>query len=108
MRGVLRTQPPWNPLSDTRLEVRDVEAPRDPRGGGFAEAAPPGESQESEELPAPLLAVIDNGLEAGHAREQGDDSPREQCGKGMTLAPGTTRIRNGFKEFHQRRDGFHA
>jgi hypothetical protein len=108
VRGVIRTEPPLNPLTDTRLEVRDVDAPKDPRVGGLAEAASSGESQESEELAAPLLAVIDDSLVAGHAREQGDDSQREQRGKGMALAPGTTWIMNAFKEFHQRRIGFHA
>jgi hypothetical protein len=108
VRGVLRIEPPWNPLSETRLEVRDVDAPEDPRVGSLAEAASPGKSQETEELPAPLLAVIDEGLGAGHAREQGDDSPREQRGKGMALAPGTTRIIDAFKEFHQGRMSVHA
>jgi hypothetical protein len=108
VRGVLRTEPPLNPLSEPRLEVRDVEAPEDPRVGSLAEAAPPGESQETEELPAPLLAVIAEGLVAGHAREQGDDSQRKQRGEGMALAPSTTRILNPFKEFHQRRMSVHA
>ena len=47
------------------LEVRDVDAPKDPRGGGLAVAAPPGESQETEELLAPLLAPVGLPIE-GH------------------------------------------
>jgi hypothetical protein len=106
--GVARPEPPLDPLADARLEVRDIDATEDPRLGGLAEAALPGEAQQWAELPAPLLAVLDDGLGAGHAREQGDDGQGEKGGERMPLALGAARIMNAFKEFHQRGVGFHA
>jgi hypothetical protein len=106
--GVIRPQPSTDPPTNARLEVRDVDPSKDPRRGGLAEAAPPREAEELQELSSPLLAVIHDGLVAGHAREHGDDSQREQRWEGMPLALRWARIVNTFKEFHQRDVGFHA
>jgi hypothetical protein len=108
VRGVAWAEPPSDPLTHPRLEVGDVDPAKDPRVGGLAEAAPPGEPQELEEGPIPLLAVLDDGLVTGHARERGDDGQREEGGEGVPLAPGTARIMDTFKEFHQGGIGFHA
>src|SRR5512135_772086 len=86
----------------------DVDPAEDPRVGGLAEAPPGGEPEVSEELPAPLLAVLDDRLVAGHAREHGDDGQGEQGGERVTLAPGGSWIVKALKEFHQRGAGFHA
>ena len=94
--------------ADARLEVRDIDPPEDPRVGGLAEAAPPGEPEEPQEVPAPLPAVIDEGLVAGHAREHGDDRQAEQGGQRVPLAPGPARIVNAPEQFHQRGAGIHA
>ena len=99
---------PWIHSADARLEVGDVDPAEDPRVGRLAEAPPGGEPEVLEELPAPLLAVLDDCLVAGHPREHGDDGQAEQGGEGVPLALGATRIMNAFKEFHQRNAGFHA
>src|SRR6185312_15124889 len=86
----------------------DVDPPEDPAVGRLAEAAPPGEPEEPEELPAPLLAVIGERLVAGHACEHGDDGQAEDGGQGVPLAPGPAWIMNALKEFHQWSASFHA
>jgi hypothetical protein len=108
LRGVIRPEPSPDPPPDAGLEVGDVDPAKDPRVGGLAEAASPGEPEQAEELPTPLLAVVGDRLVAGHAREQGDDGQREQGRQGMPLALRRTRIVNTFQEFHQRGVGFHA
>ena len=99
--GVARPEPPPDPPADPGLEVGDVDPAEDPRVGGLAEAPPGGEPEELEELPAPLLAVLDDRLVAGHAREHGDDGQAEQGRERVPLALGPARIMKALKEFHQ-------
>src|SRR5262249_47361885 len=65
VRGVLRAKLPLNPTPDPRLEVGDVDAAKDPRIGGLAQAPPGGEPEVLEELPAPQLAVVNDRLVTG-------------------------------------------
>ncbi len=51
-----------DPLADARLKVGDVDPSKNPRVGGLAEAATPGEPKEIEEFPASLLAVLSDRL----------------------------------------------
>ena len=106
--GVARPEPPADPPADPLLEVGGVDPAEDPRVGGLAEAPLGGEAEELEELPAPLLAVLDDGLVAGHAGEHGDDGQAEQGRQGVALAPGGSRIVKALKQFHQGGVGFHA
>ncbi len=104
----LRSQPGLNPAADAGLEVGDIDPAEDAGIGGLAEAPPPGESQQAQEVSAPLLAVIDDGLVAGHAREHGDDGQGQERREGMSLAPRPSRIVNSLKEFHQGERGIHS
>jgi hypothetical protein len=61
-----------------------------------------------EELPTPLLAVLNDRLIRGHAREHGDDGQAEQGGQRVPLALGPSWIMKSPKQFHQRGVGFHA
>jgi hypothetical protein len=108
VRGVIGMQAGLNPLADAGLEVSDVDAAEDPRIGRLAEAPSHGEPEQAKKVRAPLLAEFDNGLVAGHPREHGDDSQRQECREGVSLAPGPSRIVNSLKEFHQSRCGIHS
>src|SRR5207302_9700343 len=108
VRDVARPELPPEPAPDPRLEVGDVDAAEDPRVGGLTEAPPGGEPEVLEEVPAPLLAVLDDRFVTGHARQHGDDRQAEEGGKGVPAALSTARIMKALKEFHQRVLGFHA
>ena len=67
------------------LKVDDIDPPKDAGVGRLAEAPPPGESEQIEEISATLSSVIDDGLVAGHAREHGDDGQGGSAESGCRL-----------------------
>jgi hypothetical protein len=99
---------PLNPTTNVGLEFRYIDPSEDPRIRGFAQTAPSSESEEVEELPTSLLAVLDDRLVAGHARKHGNNSQRKKGGERVSLPLGAAWIVNAFKEFQQRLLGIHA
>jgi hypothetical protein len=108
MGSVTRSQVPLNPTTDACLEVSYIDSSKDPRVCGFAQSSPSGKSEKVQEIPTSFLAVLNDRFVTCHARKHGDDSQRENSGKGVPLALGTARIVNAFKEFQQRSFGIHA
>src|SRR5208337_2546479 len=108
VRGVVLPELRLNPPANTRLEVDDVDPAKDPRIGSLTETPLGGEPEKLQKPPAPLLAVLNDRLIAGHARKHAYDRQAEQCGERVPLTLGAARIVKALKKFHQRGAGVHA
>src|SRR5271157_2647131 len=108
VRGVVLPELRLNPPANARLEVDDVDPAKDPRIGSLTETPLGGGPEKLQKPPAPLLAVWNDRLAAGHARKHADDRQAEQCGERVPLTLGAARIVKALKKFHQRSAGVHA
>jgi hypothetical protein len=102
MSSVTCSKASLNPTTNARLELRYVDPSENPRVGSFAQTTPTGESEEIEEVPTSLFAILNDRLIAGHARKHSNHSQRKKGRERVTLAFGAARIVNAFKEFQQR------